>query len=173
MGSGTIRGHIRAQVLYMIVALMNCMCRPVLRLGPMRLTTCYADALLYLFTVDCCYALSTAAVLEFPGDSGMSGGTRRSSINSLENISVLYVLQVNGWGGKRWGDRGLAGAEALVGAFGALPLLACCCGPSAPCRPAAAYAAHRSWCRGARRSRSSDPCRPISATGVHRNARPS
>lgn len=118
-----IRRRIRAPVLYMIVALVNCMCLSVLWLGPMRPTTYYAGALLYLFTVGCCYAMFTAVVLEFLGDSGKSGSTRYSIINSLGNIPVLYMLQVDGWGGERWGGRGLAGAEAVVGAIGALALL--------------------------------------------------
>jgi PAT family beta-lactamase induction signal transducer AmpG len=118
-----IRRRIGAPVLYMIVALVNCVCLSVLWLGPVRPTTYYAGALLYLFTVGCCYAMFTAVVLEFLGDSGKSGSTRYSIINSLGNIPVLYMLQVDGWGGERWGGRGLAGAEAVVGAIGALALL--------------------------------------------------
>ena len=71
----------------------------------------------------CCYATFTAVVLEFLGDSGKSGSARYSIINSLGNIPVLYMLQVDGWGGQHWGGRGLAGAEALVGGMGALTLL--------------------------------------------------
>ena len=119
-----IRSRIRVPVLYMIVALVNCLCLSVLWLGPMHQATYYAGTLLYLFTVGCCYAMFTAVVLEFLGDSGKSGSTRYSIINSLGNIPVLYMLQVDGWGGEHWGGRGVAGAEALVGAIGALVLLA-------------------------------------------------
>jgi PAT family beta-lactamase induction signal transducer AmpG len=76
-----------------------------------------------LFTVGTCYAIFTAVVLEFLGDSGKSGSGRYSIINSLGNIPVLYMLQVDGWGADRWGGRGLAGAEAVVGGLGALLLL--------------------------------------------------
>lgn len=65
-------------------------------LGPMRQTTHYAGALLYLFTVGCCYSMFTAVVLEFLGDSGKSGSTRYSIINSRGDIPVLYMLQVDG-----------------------------------------------------------------------------
>jgi Na+-driven multidrug efflux pump len=41
----------------------------------------------------------------------------------LGNIPVIYMLQVDGWGGDRWGGRGIAGAEAVVGAIGGLALL--------------------------------------------------
>ena len=119
-----IRSRIRAPVLYMIVALVNCLCLSVLWLGPMRPTIYYFGTLLYLFTVGSCYAMFTAVVLEFLGDSGKSGSMRYSIVNSLGNIPVLYMLQVDGWGGEHWGARGLAGAEALVGAIGALVLLA-------------------------------------------------
>lgn len=57
-----------------------------------------------------------------PPDSEIDG-LARDIINSLGNIPVLYMLQVDGWGGEHWGGRGLAGAEALVGGIGALALL--------------------------------------------------
>jgi PAT family beta-lactamase induction signal transducer AmpG len=80
---------------------------------------------LYLFTVGSCYAMFTAVVLEFLGASGKSGGARYSIINSLGNIPVLYMLQLDGWGGEHWGGRGLAAVEAVVGGVGAVLLLAC------------------------------------------------
>jgi MFS transporter, PAT family, beta-lactamase induction signal transducer AmpG len=118
-----VRVRMRVPVLYMAVALVNCACLSVLWLGPLTAKTYFAGTLLYLFTVGCCYATFTAVVLEFLGDSGKSGSARYSIINSLGNVPVLYMLQVDGWGGERWGGRGLAGAEAVVGGLGALVLL--------------------------------------------------
>ena len=66
----------------------------------------------------------TAVVLEFLGSSGKSGSGRYSLINSLGNVPVLYMIQVDGWGGDRWGGRGVALAESVAGAVGALVLLA-------------------------------------------------
>lgn len=126
-GSGAmalVRIRMKVPVFYMVVALVNCACLAVLWLGPMRPATYYAGVLLYLFTVGCCYAMFTAVVLEFLGDSGKSGCARYSIINSLGNVPVLYMLQVDGWGGEHWGAAGLAGAEAAVGAIGAASLLA-------------------------------------------------
>ena len=88
----------------------------------MRQATYCAGALLYLFTVGCCYAMFTAVVLEFLGDSGKSGGTRYSIIKSLGNTPVLYMLQVDGWGGEHCGGRGSGwrgrsgGSDRRVGA---------------------------------------------------------
>jgi len=118
-----IRIPMKVPVLYMIVALVNCACLGILWLGPMRPATYYAGVLLYLFTVGCCYAMFTAVVLEFLGDSGKSGCARYSIINALGNIPVLYMLQVDGWGGDHWGGAGIAGAEAVIGAIGAVSLL--------------------------------------------------
>ncbi|MGH9414656.1 MAG: hypothetical protein ACRD0Y_13080 [Terriglobales bacterium] len=126
-GSGAmslVRTRMTAPVLYMSVALVNCVCLSVLWLGPTQPATYYIGVPLYLFTVGSCYAMFTAVVLEFLGDSGKSGSARYSIINSLGNIPVLYMLQVDGWGGEHWGGRGLAGAEAVVGGLGALVLLA-------------------------------------------------
>jgi PAT family beta-lactamase induction signal transducer AmpG len=78
---------------------------------------------LYLFTIGTCYAMFTAVVLEFLGHSGKSGSGRYSIINSLGNVPVQYMLLLDGWGGDKWGGRGLAGVEAVVGAVGALILL--------------------------------------------------
>ncbi|HEX9201884.1 MAG TPA: MFS transporter [Acidobacteriaceae bacterium] len=114
----------RAAVMYMIVALVNCATLCVLWLGPLRPSTYYLGVTLYLFTVGTCYAMFTAVVLEFLGHSGKSGSGRYSIINSLGNVPVLYMLTLDGWGGDKWGARGLAGTEAVVGAIGASILLA-------------------------------------------------
>ena len=127
VGSGVmslVRTRMRVPVLWAVVGLVSCACLAILWIGPLRPATYYTGALLYLFTVGSCYAMFTAVVLEFLGNSGRSGSTRYSIINSLGNIPVLYMLQVDGWGGEHWGGRGLAGAEAVVGGIGALVLLA-------------------------------------------------
>jgi PAT family beta-lactamase induction signal transducer AmpG len=126
-GSGVmalVKVRPRAPVLYMIVALINCIGLFVIMLGPLRPATYLVGVLLYLFTVGCCYAMFTTVVLEFLGDSGKSGSGRYSIINSMGNVPVLYMALVDGWGGDKWGGRGLAGAEAIVGGMGALVLLA-------------------------------------------------
>lgn len=116
--------RVRATVMYMVVSLVNCATLCVLWLGPLRPSTYYLGVTLYLFTVGTCYAMFTAVVLEFMGHSGKSGSGRYSIINSLGNVPVQYMLLVDGWGGDRWGGRGLAGSEAVVGAIGASMLLA-------------------------------------------------
>jgi PAT family beta-lactamase induction signal transducer AmpG len=121
---GAVRYKMRAGLMYMIVALINCGTLAVLWLGPLKPSTYLLGTILYLFTVGACYAMFTAVVLEFMGDSGKSGSTRYSIINSLGNLPVQYMLIVDGIGGERWGGRGLAGAEAVVGAIGATILLA-------------------------------------------------
>jgi PAT family beta-lactamase induction signal transducer AmpG len=116
--------RLRAPVMYMILALINCAALGVLWLGPMRPSTYYLGVTLYLFTVGICYAMFTAVVLEFLGNSGKSGSGRYSIINSLGNVPVLYMIALDGWGGEKWGARGLAGTEAVVGGAGAIILLA-------------------------------------------------
>jgi PAT family beta-lactamase induction signal transducer AmpG len=113
----------RAATMYMIVALVNSATLCVLWLGPLRPSTYYLGVTLYLFTIGTCYAMFTAVVLEFLGHSGKSGSGRYSIINSLGNVPVQYMLLLDGWGGDKWGGRGLAGVEAVVGAVGAVILL--------------------------------------------------
>jgi PAT family beta-lactamase induction signal transducer AmpG len=111
-------------VAYLTLALVNSGTLGVLWLGPLRPSTYYLGLMLYLFTIGTCYAMFTAVVLEFMGHSGKSGSGRYSIINSLGNVPVVYMIAVDGWGGGKWGARGLAGTEAVVGAIGALILLA-------------------------------------------------
>jgi PAT family beta-lactamase induction signal transducer AmpG len=119
-----VSARIRAAVAYLSMSLINAVALVVLWLGPLRPSTYYTGVTLYLFTVGMCYALFTAVVLEFLGDSGKSGSGRYSIINSLGNVPVLYMLQLDGWGGDKWGARGLSGTEAVVGGVGGALLLA-------------------------------------------------
>jgi PAT family beta-lactamase induction signal transducer AmpG len=119
-----IHFRMRAPVMYMIVGLINCVALGILWLGPLSPGTYYAGATAYFFTAGACYAVFTAVILEFMGDSGKSGSGRYSIINSLGNVPVLYMLRVDGWGAEKWGARGLSGAEAVVGGIGATVLLA-------------------------------------------------
>ncbi len=95
----------------------------ILWLAPLRPSTYFIGATLFLFTIGACYALFTAVVLEFLGKSGKSGCGRYSIINSIGNVPVAYMTVVDGHGGKLWGARGLAGTDAVVGAIGATILL--------------------------------------------------
>jgi PAT family beta-lactamase induction signal transducer AmpG len=118
-----IKVRARAVVLYMVITLINCLALSVLWLGPLTPMTYYVGVLLYVFTVGCCYAMFTAVVLECMGESGKSGSGRYSILNSLGNVPVLYMVILDGWGGDKWGGRGLAGTECVVGAVGAIILL--------------------------------------------------
>jgi PAT family beta-lactamase induction signal transducer AmpG len=118
-----IKVRARAVVLCMVITLINCLALSVLWLGPLTPMTYYVGVLLYVFTVGCCYAMFTAVVLECMGESGKSGSGRYSILNSLGNVPVLYMVILDGWGGDKWGGRGLAGTECVVGAVGAIILL--------------------------------------------------
>jgi PAT family beta-lactamase induction signal transducer AmpG len=113
----------RASVAYLVVALVNSATAGVLWLGPLQPWVYYLGVTLYLFTIGMAYAMFTAVVLEFLGKSGKSGSGRYSIINSMGNVPVLYMLALDGWGGDRWGARGLAGTDCVVGGVGALILL--------------------------------------------------
>jgi PAT family beta-lactamase induction signal transducer AmpG len=112
-----------APTVYMAVALINVATLGILWLGPATSMTYYVGVLAYLFTIGTCYAFFTAVVLEFLGDSGKSGSGRYSIINSLGNVPVLYMIAVDGWGGDKWGPRGITGIECVVGGIGATILL--------------------------------------------------
>jgi hypothetical protein len=114
----------RAPVVYLLIGLVNAAAIAVTWLGPLRPATYYLGVTLYLFTTGAGYAYFTAVLLEFLGRSGKSGSGRYSIINSLGNIPVLYTIRLDGWGGDKWGPRGLSGTEAVVAATGSLILLA-------------------------------------------------
>jgi MFS transporter, PAT family, beta-lactamase induction signal transducer AmpG len=118
-----IPARIRASVGYLSVCLLNQTLLVVLWLGPLSPSTYFIGATLYLFTIGTCYAMFTAVVLEFLGQSGKSGCGRYSIINSLGNVPVVYMTALDGRGGKLWGARGLAATDAVVGFIGAAILL--------------------------------------------------
>jgi MFS transporter, PAT family, beta-lactamase induction signal transducer AmpG len=119
-----MRVRVSAMVLAMLVYLVNTIPLGVLWLGHLNPGTYFTGVTLYLFTAGTCNAAFTAVILEFMGDAGKSGCTRYSLINSLGNLPVQYMILVDGWGGDRFGGRGLAGAECVVGAVGSAALLA-------------------------------------------------
>jgi hypothetical protein len=123
LAAALIPAKTRAPVVYLLIGLVNAATLGVTWLGPMRPSTYYLGMTLYLFTTGAGFAYFTAVLLEFLGKSGASGGGRYSIINSLGNVPVLYMLRVDGWGGDKWGPRGLSGAEAVVSAAGAAVLL--------------------------------------------------
>ncbi|MGC9198976.1 MAG: hypothetical protein ACP5E5_08575 [Acidobacteriaceae bacterium] len=118
-----IPARVRASVAYLLVALLNAATLAVLSLGPLRQSTYYVGVALYLLTVGMAYAMFTAVVLEFLGSSGKSGSSRYSIINSMGNVPVVYMIALDGWGGSRFGVRGLPGTEAVMGGAAALLLL--------------------------------------------------
>jgi PAT family beta-lactamase induction signal transducer AmpG len=118
-----IPARISAPVVYLSLGVINAATLAVLWLGPMTPANYYLGTLLYLFTVGIAYGFFTAVVLEFLGQSGKSGSGRYSIINSLGNIPVIYMIQVDGWGADRWGARGLSGIECVVGGLGGALLL--------------------------------------------------
>jgi PAT family beta-lactamase induction signal transducer AmpG len=119
-----IPAKIRASVSYLVVGIVNAATLSVLWFGSMRPAAYFLGSTLYLFTVGMGLATFTAVVLEFMGRSGKSGSGRYSIINSMGNVPVLYMIRLDGWGGDKWGARGLAGTEVVVSAAGALILLA-------------------------------------------------
>jgi PAT family beta-lactamase induction signal transducer AmpG len=118
-----IPARIRASVAYLSICLINQALLVILWLGPLSPSTYFIGATLYLFTIGTCYAMFTAVVLEFLGQSGKSGSGRYSIINSLGNVPVVYMTALDGRGGKLWGARGVAGTDAVIGAIGAAILL--------------------------------------------------
>jgi PAT family beta-lactamase induction signal transducer AmpG len=119
-----IPARIRASVAYLSLAMVNAATLSILWLGPLSPSTYFVGATLYLFTIGACFAMFTAVVLEFLGQSGKSGSGRYSIINSLGNVPVAYMIALDGRGGKLWGARGVAGTDAVIGAIGATILLA-------------------------------------------------
>jgi PAT family beta-lactamase induction signal transducer AmpG len=123
MAATLVPARVRASVAYLSAGLVNAATLAVLWLGPLRPSTYFVGATLYLFTIGACYALFTAVVLEFLGVSGKTGSSRYSIINSLGNVPVAYMILIDGKGYARWGARGLPATEAVLGAIGATVLL--------------------------------------------------
>ncbi|HEX3570332.1 MAG TPA: hypothetical protein VHU44_05865 [Acidobacteriaceae bacterium] len=124
LAASLIPARLRASVVYLLTGIVNAASVAVLGFGPMRPGTYFLGIGLYLFTIGTCYALFTAVVLEFMGASGKTGSGRYSIINSLGNVPVLYMIVLDGWGGSRWGPRGISATEAVGGAVASVVMLA-------------------------------------------------
>jgi len=143
LAATVIPARIRASVAYLSVCCISAATLIILWLGPLGASTYFVGATLYLFTIGTCYAMFTAVVLEFLGQSGISGCGRYSIINSLGNVPVVYMTALDGRGGKLLGARGVAGTDAVVGAIGAAILLAYFLTRKPPEAPVAAYASSK------------------------------
>jgi Na+/melibiose symporter-like transporter len=128
MGAGSLAAtlvpaRVSAPVAYLSAGVVNALTLAVMWFGPMTPATYLLGVTLYLLTVGFSYGLFTAVVLEFLGRSGKSGAGRYSIINSLGNIPVLYMIRLDGWGGDRFGPRGLSATECVLGTIGGALLL--------------------------------------------------
>jgi MFS transporter, PAT family, beta-lactamase induction signal transducer AmpG len=124
LSASLIPVRVRAPIAYLLAGLTNAATLAILALGPLRPAVYFTGTVLYLFSIGVCYALFTGVVLEFLGDSGKSGGTRYSIINSLGNLPVAYMSFVDGRGYAHWAARGMPGIDAILSAAVASLLLA-------------------------------------------------
>jgi hypothetical protein len=116
--------RIRATVAYPAAGLVNAAVVSLLWLGPLKPMVYFVGTMLFMFTIGAGYALSRAVVLEFMGNSGKSGSTRYSILNSLLNVPLVYMVWLDGKCAGLWGSRAASGADAVVSAVGATILLA-------------------------------------------------
>jgi len=124
LSASVISAKTRAPVAYMAAALLNAATLVILWLGPLQPAVYFAGTVLFLFTIGACYALFTAVVLEFLGNSGKSGSARYSIINSLGNVPVAYMAWIDGSCSERWGARAASGADVILSTIGGSILLA-------------------------------------------------
>ena len=88
----------RAPIAYLLAGIANAATLAVLAVGPLRPAVYFTGTVFFLFTIGGCYALFTAVLLEFMGDSGKSGSARYAIINSLGNLPVAYMSWIDGRG---------------------------------------------------------------------------
>ena len=115
--------RVRAPIAFCIAAIINAATLAILALGPLRPGIYFAGTVLYLFTIGAGYALFTGVALEFLGESGKSGSSRYSIINSLGNLPVAYMTYVDGRAYAHWGPRAMPAADAVITSAIALLLL--------------------------------------------------
>ncbi|HLI04338.1 MAG TPA: MFS transporter [Terracidiphilus sp.] len=123
MAVSLIPVRVRTPIAFLTAGIVNAGTLAILALGSLRPAVYFTGTVLFLFTIGGCYALFTGVVLEFMGDSGMSGSSRYAIINSIGNLPVAYMAWINGQGFRLWGPRGMPGADAALSATGALLIL--------------------------------------------------
>lgn len=124
LAAALIPVRIRAPIAFLTAGLVNAATLAILAFGPLRPAIYFGGTVAFLFSIGACYALFTAVSLEFLGNSGKSGSSRYSIINSLGNVPVVYVSYLDGRGYAHWGPRAMPGVDAAISAAGATLLLA-------------------------------------------------
>lgn len=115
--------RVRAPIAFCIAAFINSATLTILVFGPLRPGIYFIATVLYLFTIGAGYALFTGVALEFLGNSGKSGSSRYSIINSLGNLPVAYMTYLDGRAYSHWGPRAMPGADAVITTAAATLLL--------------------------------------------------
>ncbi len=116
--------RVPAPIAFLVSGLVNAATLAILALGPLQPAVYFTGTVLYLFSIGVCYSMFTAVALEFLGNSGKSGSSRYSIINSIGNVPVAYMEFLDGRSYAHWGPRAMPAADAILATIGAALLLA-------------------------------------------------
>jgi MFS family permease len=110
---GLVCDRISRRLAYALAAILMGICGAGMMLAPLTQPVFAAGVSLYLVTQGFAYAAYSALLLELIGAGGRSAATRFTLYNAVGNAPVAYMTWLDGQGYKRFGPRGLLGADAL------------------------------------------------------------
>jgi PAT family beta-lactamase induction signal transducer AmpG len=113
LAGGFVCDRISRRLAYALAAILMGICGAGMMLAPLTQPVFAAGVSLYLITQGLVYAAYSALLLELIGAGGRSAATRFTLYNAAGNAPVAYMTWLDGQGYKRFGPRGLLGADAL------------------------------------------------------------
>ena len=90
---------------YLVAGTANGVVSLSIALAPLTATTYVAGMLASNFASGMCYAGATGVVLSLAGHAGKRQGSRYALLNSISNVSIMYMVAMEGWGAGRLGAR--------------------------------------------------------------------
>jgi PAT family beta-lactamase induction signal transducer AmpG len=110
---GFVCDRISRRLAYALAAILMGICAAAMALAPLTQTVFAIGVSLYMLIQGFTYAAYSALLLELIGAGGRSAATRFTLYNASGNAPVAYMTWLDGQGYKRFGPRGLLGADAV------------------------------------------------------------
>ena len=100
-----VPAHWNSLTRYVLAGVANAVVSLSIALAPLTATTYMTGMLASNLASGMCYASATGVVLSLAGHAGKRQGSRYALLNSMANVSVMYMIAVEGWGAGRFGTR--------------------------------------------------------------------
>jgi MFS transporter, PAT family, beta-lactamase induction signal transducer AmpG len=114
LGGGWLSDRIPRRLAYAVAAICSALCAAGMMIA-LNEPVFAVGASMYLAAQGLSFAAYSALALELIGPGGRSAATRYTLYGAFSNLPIVYMTWLDGQGYKRFGVRGLMGADCLAG----------------------------------------------------------